>query len=284
MKNLVNPTKNVSDVLNIIINEASKEKTKLDIESTRDNLQRDEINYAIKVLDNTLFEIEQNSVVSDRISNEEMIRYYEYRLLRKPQGRKIYDEVLLSAPHSECPYCTIRMVSTIDHFLPKSEYPNYSITPINLIPACKDCNTDKKTGYPKVKNDQLFHPYFDKVDNIAWIKAEIIPSEPLSFQFTVVNINNWSQTQNERATKHFDEFKINELFSNEANRELRSSQRTLKKHHAENKEILKAHLIDAYESSLEGVGVLYWKTLMYHEMSTNEWFLNGCQGNSFFQD
>lgn len=284
MKHLSSPTKNVSDVLDTIKSETNRNNVKDDIESIRNTLNIDENNYITKVIDNTLFEIERKSILSDRVSHDEIIKYYEYRLLERPLGRNIYNEILLSAPLLECPYCTIRTVSTIDHFLPKSEYPNYSITPTNLVPACKDCNTDKKISYPTAKNNQVFHPYFDKVDDITWIKAEIINSEPLSFQFSVIHIDTWSQTQNERALAHFNEFNINELFSVEANRELRSSQRLLKKHKNESTENLKEHLIDVYESSMEGVGILYWKTLIYQELSTNDWFLNGCNGNSFFQD
>src|SRR5690606_22514663 len=107
-----------------------------------------------------------------------------------------------------------------DHFLPKSEYPSYSITPTNLIPSCRDCNTDKKQSYPTGSNDQTFHPYFDEVDNECWIKAELRKTEPLSFQYKVIRPVDWIDSKFQRAHSHFNGYNINQLFSNEANREL----------------------------------------------------------------
>ena len=44
----------------------------------------------------------------------------------------------------KCPFCGIGTVSTLDHYLPKSKYPALAITPKNMIPACRDCNWERK--------------------------------------------------------------------------------------------------------------------------------------------
>ncbi|WCO00565.1 HNH endonuclease signature motif containing protein [Psychroserpens ponticola] len=49
-----------------------------------------------------------------------------------------------------CPNCTIDNVSSLDHFIPKEEFPEFSVNPINLIPCCTICNSKKKD---KWKND-----------------------------------------------------------------------------------------------------------------------------------
>jgi hypothetical protein len=282
MKQITRPTKTVVDILDILKSETNHRSAILDIESVVPILRDRETSYMTKVDDNTLFEIPREQIISARVDKSKMIRFYEYRLLEKPKGRAFYDEIILSALYDICPYCTIRTVKTVDHFLPKSEYPSYSITPINLVPCCRDCNTDKTIGYPTSSDNQTFHPYFDIVDDVCWIKAELMHTEPLSFQYNVIKPADWNDNKFSRASSHFNAYSINQLFSNEANRELRAMQRLFKNLRSRGIGLLKEHLEDTYESCLDGSGVLDWKTLMYQELSSSRWFLDGCPGVTFF--
>lgn len=283
MKHLSRPIQKVADILDILISDAPQNNSFFsDIDSIINTLTERETLYIEKVDNNTLFEITRDQNISPRVNKDDMIRYYDYRILQKPNGRIYYDGLILSAPHNICPYCTIRAVKTVDHFLPKSKYPSYSITPVNLVPCCRDCNTNKKISYPTNSIDQTFHPYFDNLDTECWIKAELRQTDPLSFQYFVIRPNNWDENKKERANFHFDSYSINELFSNEANRELRGMQNCFKKLYSQNINLLRLHIEETYISCLDGHGLNDWKTLMYKELSTNEWFLTGCDENSFF--
>lgn len=282
MKNIAKPDKTVVDVLEILKSDTTRKSSIEDIDSVKDILKVREDLFETKVHNNTLFEIQRVKTISARVDKHKMISFYEYRLLKKTNGRAIYDEIIISAPYDICPYCTVGIVKTVDHFLPKSEYPSYSITPINLVPCCRDCNTDKKISYPTNSDDQTFHPYFDKVDNKCWIKAELMQSEPICFKYFVIKPTDWDENLNKRASTHFESYNLNQIFSNEANRELRSMQSNFKRLLADDISQLKLHLEQTYQSCLIGLGILDWKTLMYQELSTNEWFLNGCLGTNFF--
>ncbi len=45
-----------------------------------------------------------------------------------------------------CQYCGIQKPNTIDHYLPKADFPEFSVLALNLIPCCSDCNL-KKNNY-----------------------------------------------------------------------------------------------------------------------------------------
>jgi len=45
-----------------------------------------------------------------------------------------------------CPYCLLNKPATLDHYIGKTEYPEYSILIKNLIPCCNVCNQKKKTN------------------------------------------------------------------------------------------------------------------------------------------
>lgn len=44
-----------------------------------------------------------------------------------------------------CPYCSLQTTGfTFEHHLPKARFPEYVLFPLNLIPACNQCNTNVK--------------------------------------------------------------------------------------------------------------------------------------------
>lgn len=283
MKRLGKPDLGVVDVLEIIKGETTRVKEQNAVDSAVDILKEREDLYKDKVINNTLYQIPKLSNISHSVDAAKMENYYSYNLMhdKKPNGRTFYNKILQSAPYNICPYCTMQSVKTIDHFLPKNDYPSYSITPLNLVPSCRDCNLEKRTNAPVGAEDQTFHPYFDVVDDRCWIKAVLMATEPLSFQFEVIQPDGWSDNLFKRAKTHFKSYNINELFSTAADRALRGTQQRLKELFRD-KTTLKEHLEASYHSNQDGLGILDWKTLMYKELSTNEWFLNGCIGNNFF--
>ncbi len=64
-----------------------------------------------------------------------------------------------------CPMCGSFGTGTLDHFLPKSDYPELAIFSRNLVPACS-CNT-KRGSVVKgtTSSEHVLHPYFENVLN-----------------------------------------------------------------------------------------------------------------------
>lgn len=61
-----------------------------------------------------------------------------------------------------CPYCLLRHPKTRDHFLPKDQFPEYSILLSNLVLICFSCNLTKGNGLVSVPR-QVLNPYFDAI-------------------------------------------------------------------------------------------------------------------------
>ncbi|MCY1074112.1 HNH endonuclease [Archangium lansingense] len=73
-----------------------------------------------------------------------------------------------------CPMCGSLSTGTLDHYLPKDEYPEFSIFSLNLIPACSHCNSSQKgTVFKGAKAPERFiHPYFDNfLNKPLWLVA-----------------------------------------------------------------------------------------------------------------
>ena len=75
-----------------------------------------------------------------------------------------YIERLRESSPDVCPMCGGFYPSTLDHFLPKSEYKAWAIYSGNLVPAC-DCNSKRGTALcgEFSTQERVLHPYFDDI-------------------------------------------------------------------------------------------------------------------------
>jgi hypothetical protein len=79
------------------------------------------------------------------------------------------------ASPSVCPMCGSPHTSTLDHFLPKSVYPEFHVYSRNLVPACS-CNAKRSTTYIGVQaGERPLHPYYDRVLQSRLVRARLHP-------------------------------------------------------------------------------------------------------------
>lgn len=164
----------------------------------------------------------EDPVVVADVLKSELVNLYEYYMVQRPQGREIYDALLLSAEDS-CPTCGgIGHPRTLDHYLPKANYPKLAVLPHNLIPACRDCNTDKGNPIFTTPHEQLIHPYFDQpcFFDQAWITAKVSHSQPCVITYEASPPEDWRLVDRLRATNHFEFFDIAKRYSIKAAEEI----------------------------------------------------------------
>jgi len=65
-----------------------------------------------------------------------------------------------------CPICgEPGRPRTLDHYLPKTIFPEFSANVLNLVPACDWCQGEKLVDYRTPEGSRSFiHPYFDEVN------------------------------------------------------------------------------------------------------------------------
>lgn len=75
-----------------------------------------------------------------------------------------------------CPLCGSPVTGSLDHYLPRNQYPEFSIMRANLIPACMHCNSSAKGTTVHGGNPRRFiHPYFDTwASGVLWF-VEVVP-------------------------------------------------------------------------------------------------------------
>lgn len=222
------------------------------------------------------FLIESSDGVDGVVSKAEMEKVYTQRLVgKKAPGRTLYDRVKNSAPNGICPLCGQRTVSTLDHFLPKAYFSLLVVLPMNLTPACSECNKAKSDKVPDRESEQTLHPYYDDVTGEQWLFAEVKETAPGSIRFYTSDVDVYDEVLNERIRYHYRELDLGGLYMSNANSTVTEIQFRLKKLHEKGgKNAVKSYLREEEESRRKN-HVNSWNTAAYQAMMNSDWFCDG---------
>ncbi|MEU0946825.1 hypothetical protein ABZ379_29380 [Streptomyces canus] len=182
------------------------------VEASGDQLRAAAVEQTLHALDPEDFQIP-----GIRTDEKAVTWIYQNGMVSGP-GRAIYDE-LMSAPENErCPLCGHGTVSQLDHFMPKNSYPALCVDPLNLIPACSDCNWAKGDTRASTPDELPLHPYIDDIDSEPWLDARVIHEDGLvRLEFFVAPPAAWDNTLAARCRNHFRLFSLRKAYALKAN-------------------------------------------------------------------
>jgi hypothetical protein len=232
-------------------------------------------NYDAHATAGTLHLVTRSPTVGGAVTINEMRGLYKTQMsAASGAGRSYYDALKNAAPNKKCPLCGVGVVSTLDHHLPQSKYPDLTVCPLNLVPSCGDCNKWKWAKYPISAAEQTIHPYFDDFTQAQWLHAYIDHGPPLTAQFGVVPPAGWPAIDGQRADRHFTVFKLAVLFGVNANDELALIRPTLVSLFDAGGDVaVQSHLID--EAVKHSPRLNSWQHALYLAASNDAWFYSG---------
>lgn len=162
-------------------------------------------------------------IAIENLTKSDLVKVYDNYFV--PQGkpaRRIYN-ALLNAAEEKCPFCGgIGTPRNLDHFLPKAHFPQFSVLPRNLVPACRDCNMDGKgQDFATKAEDQIIQPYVDKARFFQdqWVFAIYHAEEngePGNFEYFVNAPHEWPEVDKQRARRHFCDFDLARRYATKA--------------------------------------------------------------------
>ncbi|WP_447957649.1 HNH endonuclease [Vreelandella sp. EE7] len=228
--------------------------------------------------------LKRKTVVIPPLTKGKLVNLYENNLRNKEKpARRIYESLLASA-NEKCPFCgDIGHPKNLDHFLPLAHYPQFSVLPVNLIPACRDCNMGEKgDDFADQAEDQIIHPFLDKeiFYNQQWVFARYINDGGGVVEYYVQPPAEWQEVDKSRVSKHFHDFDLGRRYGIEAGKHLSEliDQRNSFYNVMGRKvplEELTEDLVDVLFAPLIEGGTFanHWKKVMYGALSTSQEFL-----------
>ncbi|MFD9664332.1 HNH endonuclease [Rhodococcus sp. NPDC059968] len=237
---------------------------------------RAELEFELAVVAESLHELRSDEFKFDGIEAEVLVkRVYEDGMVGRKAGRVYYDVLMQSSPHERCPLCGFGRVKTLDHHLPKMQFPALCVSALNLVPACNECNKSKLEVTPAVAIEQTLHPYFDRLGDDQWLFARVMREKSPSVEYDVRTPANWGALRAERLRHHVQVFDLLTRFSLEANSfipDLRTRlQKLLDRTGAAG---VSAYLSDEAESR-QVARTNGYQGVAFQALASDEWFCNG---------
>ncbi len=201
--------------------------------------------------------------------------YTQYFVPEGKPARQHYEALKVTA-NGKCPLCGgIGHVRTLDHYLPKANFPVYAVLPTNLVPCCRDCNSDKLNSFANVQDKQTLHPYFDHDHFFSekWIHARVVQKVPPILEYYVFPPAHWSPVDKSRAKAHFDEYGLAKKFSVEAAADIPETIEIRRIIMSENTPAEFSQYL-AEKGNNGALPVNNWRRVMFHALATDAWFCN----------
>lgn len=275
MRRIREPNYNVSQVLNACLRHTEDEDLVIRANAALQLLTGAETSYRTNANIRELYKIVESPSLGNALSKGDMSFLYKKLSSLTPETRVIYDHIKGLARGMICPLCNQRTVSTLDHYLAKSLHGALAITPINLVPACKDCNTDSGTRRATSPGDQTFHPYFDDGDSAIWLVAEIIPESPPAAVFSTSKPGIWDEDFYLSAKSHFEDFNLAPLYSAQAGQELVNIYiDIINSSRSESPDLLRAHFLETAARRRTPVQNS-WQAALYQAAADSNWLCDG---------
>lgn len=244
-----------------------------DFHNIKSHIQTKSTEYDIKAIINDLYTIPNHTHVSGNIYKDDMMKLYNKKMVGHKTGRKFYDKLMSYPKLKICPFCAVNEVEGLDHYLPESEFPTYSVLPFNLVASCNRCNKGKLTNYALTKNSQTLHPYYDNFTREQWLFARLLNTDPISLQFYVNPPSSWSQIDKDRVAAHFRDYKLAELYA------LKAAERLSILNYKFNVYITNpisiANELEREYNAYKHAYLNSWETAMYQELYRSVWYCNG---------
>jgi hypothetical protein len=239
-----------------------------------EELKKNYFEYAIA---ENLHEIEPVDNIDGVSIKKRMIGLYTDKLAKLGQpGRIFYDLIITAAKQHNCPFCRARLVESLDHVLPKTKFPEFAVTPINLVPACDKCNEYRFVEKSVTGTNMNMHPYFDKLGDATWLVAQLHLDTEVTFSFSVEPSKIWSDELRQRMTHHFQSLHLNDLYSVHASAEFREIfPQLLRVFDASGQnEAELTNWLTMRHSDMIQVDRNYWKAAIYKAMIKENWFVS----------
>lgn len=278
MKKINQPEDNVEAIIDTCLQTLDDRGEVTALATLKPHLIRQEAKYFAHGTQGTLHTLRER--LTDAREKTFLKKLYNNKLL-KGSCRSYYDRIKVLSP-LRCPYCEVGRPETLDHFLPKSKFCSFAITPINLVPACFTCNAKYKKKFSGQAHSGVFvHPYFEDTERDIWLHAT------LDFEAGVVSFfadpgNQFSEDMRAKILNTFEKLSLRDRYSEEGNAKLENIKKlileqfkNIPEDHVEERGLEISKLLQSQYLANCSESINRWDTALYRTISSSPEYWRG---------
>nr|WP_180164566.1 HNH endonuclease [Stenotrophomonas sp. SbOxS2]NYT97653.1 HNH endonuclease [Stenotrophomonas sp. SbOxS2] len=181
---------------------------------------------------------------------------------------------------ARCPFCGISESSTLDHYLPKEQYPEFSVFPKNLVPSCAFCNTRKRDRIldEGTKVRMFLHPCYDVIPDTEFLTVRArMEADALILSYRLTRPAGMALRTFRHLRSHFNELDLADRYRRMGLEHLGGQYPALHRAYgsSENAERVAEKLIEGAVDFEEVSGPNYWLAKLYRALAGNDDFCDG---------
>lgn len=175
-----------------------------------------------------------------------------------------------------CPFCTINNANTLDHLIPKAEFPEFSDNPKNLMPCCSECNGLKSTIWRENTERKYLNLYLDDLPEKQFLFVRLtLQDGAICAKYFLENREEIDNKLFTRIANHYDKLCLCKRFSKNSENivsELKFLLNSCKEHLPE--DTIKDIIYDYANKERKRYGWNYWKAILIIECCNNNIIFN----------
>ena len=181
---------------------------------------------------------------------------------------------------ARCPFCGISESSTIDHYLPKEKYPEFSVFPKNLVPSCAMCNTLKRDRILEDGKDvrMFLHPCYDSIPDLEFLTVRMrMKADTLVLSYRLMRPNGMAIRTFRHLSSHFNELGLADRYRRMGLEHLGGLYPAIRRAYgpSEDAERVAEKLLSLAQDFEEVSGPNYWLAKLYRALAGNNEFCDG---------
>lgn len=241
----------------------NKNKNKDILLNIQDKIESQFDIYSGKFRGKKLYEV--ISLTFSDAEKDALINLYDFNatVIKKIKG-KILDSQIATI-NNTCQYCTLNSVNSLDHFIPKQSFPEFSVNPLNLFPCCSECNS-KKSNLWLDNNKHLFlNLYLDELPNKIYLIADFDFQNNIPMvTFSLDNPENIDSGTYEVIESHFSRLDLLRRMRERSNEKITDIINNIRGNYKLNSDInsIKSTIREAEEDNKKAYGYNYWKSVL----------------------
>lgn len=189
-------------------------------------------------------------------------------------------ELLKRISVARCPFCGISESSTLDHYLPKEQYSEFSVFPKNLVPSCAVCNTRKRDRIvDEGTNVRMFlHPCYDVIPDTAFLSVRArMEEDALVLSYRLTRPAGMALQTFQRLRSHFDQLDLADRYRRMGLEHLGGQYPALRRAYGAGEDAVRVAetLVEGAVDFEEVSGPNYWLAKLYRALADSEDFCDG---------